>query len=59
MFDVILKVLALAAFVGSMLVLVIYVPDMDLTVVLLIVLAMAIYDFLIRPALRRRNNNRR
>lgn len=59
MFDMILRILSLAAFVGSMLVLVIYVPDMDLTAVLLIVLAMAIYDFLIRPALRRRNNNHR
>lgn len=59
MIDMILRIAALVAFVASLMVLVIYVPDMDLTAVLLIVIAMAIYDFLIRPVLRRRNNNHR
>lgn len=59
MLDMILRIGALAGFVASLAVLVIYVPDIDLTVVLLIVIAMAIYDFLIRPILRRRNNNHR
>lgn len=58
MLDLVLKILALASFVASLMVLVIYVPDIDLTVVLLIVIAMAVYDFLVRPILRRRNNHR-
>lgn len=58
MLDLVLKILALASFVASLMVLVIYVPDIDLTIVLLIVIAMAVYDFLVRPILRRRNNHR-
>jgi hypothetical protein len=59
MLDMILKVFALAAFVASLLVIVVYVPAPDLVIALLLVVAMAIYDFLIRPLFRRRNNNHR
>lgn len=58
MMNTLLKIAALAAFVASLSVLVIYVPDLDLVAVLIIVIAMAIYDFLIRPMLTRNGNNR-
>jgi hypothetical protein len=54
MLDVILRIAALAAFVASLAVLVIFVPEPDLVVVLLLVAAMAIYDFLLRPILSNR-----
>ncbi|MBL9036119.1 MAG: hypothetical protein JNN33_15245 [Rhodospirillaceae bacterium] len=54
MLDVILRIAALAAFVASLAVLVIFVPEPDLVVVLLLVAAMAIYDFLLRPILANR-----
>jgi hypothetical protein len=54
MLDTVLKVLALASFVVFLLFLPIYVPDLDLIAVIAIVIAMATYDFLIRPALLRR-----
>jgi len=55
MLDNILKIVALAAFIASLTVLVIWVPSPDLVTVIVIVIAMAVYDFLIRPYLRRRN----
>lgn len=59
MLDMILKIFALATFVASLLVIVVYVPTPDLVIVLLLVVAMAIYDFLIRPLFRRGNDNHR
>lgn len=56
MFDIILRIAALAAFVASLAVLVIFVPEPDLVVVLALVAAMAIYDFLIRPLRAGRRN---
>ena len=53
MLNTVIKILALAGFVASLAVLAIYVPEPDLTIVLVIVAAMAIYDFLIRPVLMR------
>jgi hypothetical protein len=55
MLDNILKIVALAAFIASLTVLVIWVPSPDLVTVIVIVVAMAVYDFLIRPYLRRKN----
>jgi hypothetical protein len=55
MLDLILKVVALGAFIASLAVLVIWVPSPDLVTVIVIVAAMAVYDFLVRPYLRRRN----
>lgn len=57
MLNAIIKIAALAAFVASLSVLAIYVPDLDLMAVLVIVAAMAIYDFLVRPFLMRNGNN--
>ena len=54
MLEIVLKVIALAAFVGSLAVVAIRVPSPSLVVVLVIVSAMAFYDFFIRPY-RRRN----
>jgi hypothetical protein len=54
----VLKIAALACFVASLGVIVVRVPDTSLVVVLIIVIAMAIYDFLIRPMLLRNGNNR-
>jgi hypothetical protein len=60
MLDVILRISGLTGFIASLVVLVIYVPEPDLVVVLLLVAAMAIYDLLVRPMIARsRNNNRR
>jgi hypothetical protein len=53
-----LKIVALICFVGSLGVIVFRVPDAALIIVLLIVIAMAIYDFLIRPILARNGNNK-
>ena len=53
-----LKIAALACFVASLGVIVFRVPDTSLVVVLIIVIAMAIYDFLIRPILVRNGNNK-
>ena len=57
MLNNVLKVAALLCFVGSLGVIVVRVPDAALVVVLLIVIAMVIYDFLIRPRLGRNGNN--
>lgn len=54
MIDVALKVLALATFIVFLAFLPIFVPLPDLIVVVVIVVAMAAYDFLVYPALRRR-----
>jgi len=54
MLDVVLRVLALASFIIFLLFLPVYVPDLDLIAVIAIVIAMATYDFLVRPALLRR-----
>ena len=54
-----LKIVALICFVGSLGVIVFRVPDAALIIVLLVVIAMAIYDFLIRPILVRNGNNKR
>lgn len=59
MLNIVLKIAALAAFVASLAVLAIYVPDLDLIAVLVIVAAMVIYDFLIRPMLMRNGDNQR
>jgi hypothetical protein len=59
MLNNVLKIAALACFVGSLGVIVFKVPELALVVVLLIVIAMAIYDFLIRPILVRNGNNGR
>jgi hypothetical protein len=58
MLNIALKIIALASFVVALGVIVVRVPDVDLIVVLLIVIAMAIYDFLVLPMLRRNGNNR-
>jgi uncharacterized membrane protein YqhA len=57
MLNTILKLAALAGFVASIAVLAVRVPDLDLMAVLIIVAAMAIYDFLVRPILIRNSNN--
>ena len=57
MLTTILKLAALASFVASIAVIVVYVPDPSLIVVVAIVIAMAVYDFLIRPMLFRNSNN--
>jgi hypothetical protein len=54
----VLKIAALICFVASLGVIVFRVPDAALIIVLLIVIAMAIYDFLIRPILARNGNNK-
>ena len=59
MLNTILKLASLAAFVASMAVIVIYVPDAALTAVVVIVVAMAAYDFLVRPMLIRNGNDHR
>lgn len=57
MLNTILKIAALAAFVASIAVIVFYVPDPSLIAVVVIVIAMVVYDFLIRPTLMRNGNN--
>jgi hypothetical protein len=54
MVETVLKVIALASFAAFAVVLPIYVPDLDLMAVIVIVVAMAAYDFFVRPMLRRR-----
>jgi hypothetical protein len=56
--NTVLKIVALLCFVASLGVIVVRVPDLSLVVVLVIVIAMAIYDFLIRPMLVRNGNNK-
>lgn len=56
MLNNVLKIAALLCFVASLGVIVVRVPDPALVIVLLVVIAMAIYDFLIRP-MRIRNGN--
>jgi len=58
MLNNVLKIAALLCFVASLGVIVVRVPDLALIVVLIIVIAMAIYDFLIRPVLIRNGNNK-
>jgi hypothetical protein len=58
MLTTILKLAALASFVASIAVIIVYVPDPSLIAVVMIVIAMAIYDFLIRPMLVRNGDNR-
>ncbi len=57
MLTTILKLAALASFAASIAVIVIYVPDPSLIAVVVIVIAMAAYDFLVRPMLIRNGNN--
>ena len=54
----VLKIAALLCFVASLGVIVVRVPDLALVMILIIVIAMAIYDFLIRPMLVRNGNNK-
>jgi Flp pilus assembly protein TadB len=56
--DMSLKALALLAFVACLAVLAVYVPSFDLIGVLAVVIAMAGYDFMIRPTLARRRRKR-
>jgi hypothetical protein len=55
--DLVLKLLALAGFIGFLVTLAIYVPNMDLIIVIVLISAMAAFDLLIRPVLLR--NRRR
>ncbi len=55
MLDTVLKIVALGALIASLAVLVIWVPSPDLVAVIVVVVAMAVYDFFIRPFLRRKN----
>jgi hypothetical protein len=54
----VLKIVALLCFVGSLGVIVFRVPDVALIIVLIIVIAMAVFDFLIRPILVRNGNSK-
>jgi hypothetical protein len=54
MIDTVLKAVALATFVAFVAFLPAYVPGLDLLAVIAIVVAMAAYDFFIRPMLSRR-----
>jgi hypothetical protein len=58
MLNNVLKIAALLCFVASLGVIVVRVPDLALVIVLIIVIAMAIYDFLIRPMLARNGNSK-
>lgn len=53
MLNMVLKLAALTGFVASLAVIAVYVPHLDLVVVLVVVAAMAIFDFLVRPMLGR------
>lgn len=57
MLDNVLKVLALATFIVFVSILAVRVPSPSLVAVLVIVVAMAVYDFLVRPY-RLRNRKR-
>jgi hypothetical protein len=52
--DLPLKLLSIIGFVLTLGVLAWYVPDVDLIIVVAIVSGMAIFDFFVRPLLRRR-----
>lgn len=54
MLDTILKVLALATFIVFVAILAVRVPSPSLVTVLVVVVAMAVYDFIVRPYLRSR-----
>jgi hypothetical protein len=56
MVEIIVKVLALASFAGFAAFLPGYVPGLDLLAIIALVIAMAGYDFFIRPMLRRRRS---
>ncbi|MEX0852844.1 MAG: hypothetical protein WD036_06130 [Bauldia sp.] len=49
MLDNLIKAIALAAFVASLAILVIWEPAWDLVAVMVIVVALAAYDFFVRP----------
>ena len=53
MVDIVLKVLALSLFVASLAIIAIKVPDPALISVIVLVVAMAVYDFLVRPYMMR------
>ena len=53
MLDTVLKIAALSGFAASLAVLAIWVPLPDLITVVIVVVAMAVYDFFIRPYLTR------
>ena len=57
MLDNTLKVLALAAFIVFVAILAVRVPSPSLVAVLVAVIAMAVYDFLVRPYLRNRRRS--
>jgi hypothetical protein len=57
MLDNILKVLSLAAFIVFVAILAVRVPSPSLVTVLVAVIAMAVYDFLVRPYLRNRRRS--
>jgi hypothetical protein len=58
MVETVVKVIALAGFAAFAAFLPAYVPGLDLLAVIVIVIAMAGYDFFIRPILRRRSQGR-
>jgi hypothetical protein len=58
MIETVVKVIALASFAVFVAFLPAYVPGLDLLAVIAIVVAMAGYDFFIRPMLRRRSPGR-
>ena len=49
--------LALALFVASLAIIAIKVPEPDLITVIVVVVAMAVYDFLVRPFMMRNRDN--
>jgi hypothetical protein len=59
MVEIVVKVIALAGFVAFAAFLPAYVPGLDLLAVIVIVIAMAGYDFFIRPMLRRQRSSGR
>ena len=58
MFDKVLAVLSVACLIGFMGIIIWFVPDPDLVIVTIIVLAMAVYDFY-RDAFRNGGGNSR
>jgi hypothetical protein len=54
--DITFKLLALLGFIATVGILAWYVPSLDLVAVLAIVIAMVVYDFLLRPLRRRRGS---
>jgi hypothetical protein len=57
MSDIVVKLLALLAFLATVGILAWYVPSFDLVAVLAIVTAMLIYDLLLRPLGRRQRRS--